>query len=224
MLVKGTGLSAPRAVVASTTIGGRINHDLYQSPLMLFRHAAGCQAMDTHLWTASCGRLRDDGHRGTFDGNLPRRVERDLARQSPTDSYDRSDGRRKVRCTCRGLAWWRSVRGPHPRVDAERGREPRARQRSALGVRGRMGCRDRPNSAEQRRTRRDRPNSAGRAGSSAAARTTGMAWIRSPSQFGSLTRSGRATGPSPRGPRPARGRRHPGWRAPGPGPPRYASR
>ena len=50
-----------------------------------------------------CGRPRDDGHRGTFDRNVVRRVERDLARQSPTDSYGRSDDRRKVRCAA--LVW-----------------------------------------------------------------------------------------------------------------------
>ncbi len=97
-----------------------------------------------------CGRPRDDGHRGTFDRNVVRRVERDLARQSPTDSYGRSEGRRKVRCACPGLVWWQSVRGPPPRVDAGRSRDPRARQGSALRVLGRISCRDRPSAPRPR--------------------------------------------------------------------------
>ena len=78
------------------------------------------------LRAASWGRPRDDGHHVSFDGQRISAGRAYLARQSPTDSYGRREARRTVPDACRGLVWWRSVRGPHPRVDAERGREPRA--------------------------------------------------------------------------------------------------
>ena len=44
-------------------------------------------------WIRSLRTARDDGHRPTFDRKVRRRVRRDLAGQSRTDSYGHSEGR-----------------------------------------------------------------------------------------------------------------------------------
>src|SRR5882672_3895311 len=74
--------------------------------------------------------------------------------------------------------WWRRI--------SPAAAKRRARDHGRYGAEGNRGSiRDAKDAGPR--------NTAGREGSEAAARTTGQAWMRSPSQFGRRTRSGRPT-------------------------------